>query len=108
MSLAVSHSAMYESVHSDADAVQLVAHKVTVHGQHYTRLSEQPVRVELIDQQAIEEHHAQNLDEALRYTAGVHKNLLSESSVGGCKVMILIVSLFWLMVILSRSAPAAV
>ncbi|MFT6188319.1 MAG: outer membrane receptor for ferrienterochelin and colicins [Oleispira sp.] len=54
-----------------SETVQLDTQEVTAHGQHYARLSEQPVRVELIDRAAIEESHALNLADALRYTAGV-------------------------------------
>ncbi len=54
-----------------SETIQLDTQEVTAHGQHYARLSEQPVRVELIDRAAIEESHALNLADALRYTAGV-------------------------------------
>ena len=54
-----------------SETVQLDTQEVTAHCQHYARLSEQPVRVELIDRTAIEESHALNLADALRYTAGV-------------------------------------
>jgi outer membrane receptor for ferrienterochelin and colicins len=83
MSLVASHSATAESVHLESDAVQLDAQKVTGHGQHYARLSEQPVRVELIDRETIDESHAQNLAEALRYTAGVQlKPIVGKPGVG--------------------------
>ncbi|MGR6871533.1 TonB-dependent receptor plug domain-containing protein [Pseudomonas sp. HK3] len=64
-------------------AVQLDTQEVTGHGQHYPHLSEQPVRVELISRDAIEESHAQNLAEALAYTAGVQlKPITGKSGVG--------------------------
>lgn len=59
------------TAHSALASVQLDTQKVTAHGQEYAHLSEQPVRVELINRDAIEESHAQNLADALRYTAGV-------------------------------------
>lgn len=64
-------------------AVQLDTQEVTGHGQRYPHLSEQPVRVELISREAIEESHAQNLAEALAYTAGVQlKPITGKSGVG--------------------------
>lgn len=51
--------------------VELDAQAVTGHNQQYPHLSEQPVRVELINRTAIEESHAQNLADALKYTVGV-------------------------------------
>lgn len=64
-------------------AVELDTQEITGHTKHYPHLSEQPVRVELISREAIEESHALNLAEALEYSAGVQlKPITGKSGTG--------------------------
>ena len=63
--------------------VKLDTQEITGHTQQYPHLSAQPVRIELINRQAIEESHALNLAEALEYSAGVQlKPITGKSGTG--------------------------
>ncbi len=63
--------------------VQLETQMINGHRVGYGHLSEQPVRVEIIGQQAIEENHASNLADALQYTTGIQlKPITGKSGLG--------------------------
>ena len=63
--------------------MELDTQEITGHTNQYPHLSEQPVRIELVSRQAIEESHALNLAEALEYSAGVQLKPITGKSGSG-------------------------
>ena len=63
--------------------MELDTQEITGHTNQYPHLSEQPVRIELVSRQAIEEGHAVNLAEALEYSAGVQLKPITGKSGSG-------------------------